>query len=107
MNKKGSGELNQNIQAMINGFVNSLDKLNFDKFKSRIGASQHYIISELEKIGEDRYLIAEERVSRTDIVFFDPDDLKPVIGLEYEQSGRYLETIQKMKKFQVLKKGGS
>ena len=59
-------ENNEEKQSLIKFFIKRLDRLNFDGLAYRLGASQHYIISELEKIGEKKYFIAEERVSRSD-----------------------------------------
>jgi hypothetical protein len=107
MNKTITEDIVNETHILIDSFKNNVEKLRFQNIESRIGSSQHYIISELEKIGEDKYLIAEERVLRTDIVFLDQKEKIPIIALEYEQSGRYLETIQKMKRVSNCEEGQS
>ncbi len=87
-----------NPDTIVNDLVDAFNKLRFEGMSDHLGASQSYLISELEKLFGGKYFIGEERVQKSDIVFYDKTTIEPVIALEYEQSKRYIYTIQKMKK---------
>lgn len=100
-------EAESNPKGIVDELVTAFNRVEFKGLPSRLGASQNYLIAELQKIGEEKYYIAEERVQKTDIVFLEQETRRPIIALEYEQSGRYLETIQKMKRVSDSPEGRS